>query len=192
MSRLWSPNRWSESQPCTWIYSTTKVYKCFQSTRVVTEFSVKYLCLIYFLLCMKHHRSNSDRTRVRRGSSEVWSPWKTDDLRSVLHPAAPHTPRHASGRCQKQQSETAAAFSPKSTHHWCYYVTGIKICNVFFVVVGGQWHDRPQAPWCFHLPVEPPWEGHACVGAESGSEHGQHGGYSSSDPQCLHKVHCRW
>lgn len=58
--------------------------------------------------------------------------------------------------------------------------------------VGSWWHDSPQTSWRVHLPVEPPWKGHECVGADAGSEHGQHGDCSSFDSQYLHRVRNRW
>ncbi len=186
MSRLWTTNRWLSSYPRGWIHQTdrTKVWIS-EVTQLVSVFSVKYLlCVSPCVLYMKCQRSNSDRTYLRRSSSAVWSPWQADDLRSVLRSAAAHTPRHASRRHKKSQSETWATIAPEFIHQkWSYVI----ILECFFVV--GSWcHDPPDALQCVRLPVEASWEGHEGVGTYTWSEHGQHGSYSSFDSPYLHRV----
>lgn len=54
-----------------------------------------------------YQRSDSNRTHTGRGCSQVRGPWKTADIRSVLHPEAANASCHASRRHKKSESETS-------------------------------------------------------------------------------------
>lgn len=64
--------------------------------------------LLLFNQCSSScQRSNPTRTYSGTGWSTVRSPWKTDDVCSVLHPEAANAPRHASRRHKKWESATS-------------------------------------------------------------------------------------